>query len=102
MPSMQNVLVLTMPNTRTYKINTDFNSSSMVRMSPHISAAALPLLPLHVFHMLRTFFPTVSPRFGCLIPSPIGTPLKIQACIFPRFKILNITFKIDNMVPMSG
>ncbi|TNN04124.1 hypothetical protein fugu_001153 [Takifugu bimaculatus] len=30
MPSMQNVLVLTMPNTRTYKINTDFNSSSMM------------------------------------------------------------------------
>lgn len=30
---MQNVLVLTMPNTRTYKINTDFNSSSMVRTS---------------------------------------------------------------------
>ncbi|XP_029696935.1 heat-stable enterotoxin receptor isoform X2 [Takifugu rubripes] len=36
MPSMQNVLVLTMPNTRTYKINTDFNSSSM--MNDYIAA----------------------------------------------------------------
>lgn len=34
MPSMQNVLVLTMPNTRNYTINTDVNSASMVRCPP--------------------------------------------------------------------
>lgn len=35
LPSMQNVLVLTMPNTRNYTINTDVNSDSMVRMAQY-------------------------------------------------------------------
>lgn len=86
MPSMQNVLVLTMPNTRTYKINPDFNSSSMVRMSQYASAATLPLLRLHILNLIRTFFPTVFLRFGCLIQSPPGTPFKTQACIYPDLK----------------
>lgn len=35
MPSMQNVLVLTMPNTRNYTVNNNFSSSSMVRKWRH-------------------------------------------------------------------
>lgn len=52
LPSMKNVLVLTMPNTRNYTVNTDLKGNSTVRISKLPSSLVVVLL-LHNGYMYK-------------------------------------------------
>lgn len=65
---MQNVLVVTMPNTRSYNITTDLKGNNTVSNSSNIKTITFPHLPQMVISHAGGEVGEFSAKIGFLIP----------------------------------